>query len=202
MRDRQSGVVYYHQQIGALHAVCWFKSSFSAFYHFFYIINVEKSRKSAKRETIYKRGLPGFRSLYEQVWNPVFPRRYCGDLVSTKKLFCKFKQNQNSPGVHQGLTVVLNTGRPPFYLYFSLYLCFFFFFLFLLEKIGKHVKTWKTMKKMISTSKWCAQHLFAGQNTQQSGPHYGWKGARGAPSLSLRGIRCVCVRQGAAVFMA
>ena len=52
------------------------------------------------------------------------------------------------------------------------YACFLFFGAFYFFSVCDR-KRWENMekhqKKMVSTSKQCAEHLFAGQNTQQTG---------------------------------
>ena len=49
----------------------------------------------------------------------------------------------------------------------------------------KDVKSCFSIKKLISTSEWCAEDLFAGQNTQQSGKQcQALKQFRGMPHQS------------------
>ena len=44
----ESVVVYFDQQMGASHAVCWLESSFSAFFHVF-SSHMEKKKKTCKK---------------------------------------------------------------------------------------------------------------------------------------------------------
>ena len=96
---RHKTIVYFYQQTGALHTVCWFEIIFSAFSHHFHKKGKrEKNIQKSKKKNFFKIFLNFWRNIFQNVGDAIFystnikNSKYFRYVLSQRNLFVERKR--------------------------------------------------------------------------------------------------------------